>query len=389
MRASVGRRVLDKAAIRDRRFMREALALARDRLGLTTPNPTVGCVIVRGEKIVGRGVTGRGGRPHGETQALADAGALARGATAYVSFEPCAHFGKTPPCANALAAAGVKRVVIGCVDPDPRVRGRGIAILKRAKIGVAAGVLEDEARRLNEGFITRLTHGRPMGILKLAMSMDGRIAAAAGDSRWISSPASREMVHRWRRECDAVIVGAGTVIADNPRLTCRIAGGRDPVRVVIDARLRTAPTARVYRERSSASAILVTTPGNLARARRRYARPGVEVIAATARDGKIELNRLMREFGRRGWCRVLIEGGANLAGSALSAGIVDRVAFFIAPKIIGAGLPAIAAMKSPRVRDAVQLADLAARPVGDDWLLEGRVSARKRPARVGRAGRTG
>ena len=226
--------------------MRKALALARGRLGLTTPNPTVGCVIVRGGKVVGRGVTGRGGRPHGETQALADAGALARGATAYVSFEPCAHFGKTPPCADALAAAGVKRVVIGCVDPDPRVRGRGIAILRRAKIEVAAGVLEDEAQRLNEGFITRITRGRPMGLLKLAISMDGRIAAASGDSRWISSPPSREMVHRWRRECDAVMVGAGTVIADNPRLTCRIAGGRDPVRVVIDARLRTAPAARVY-----------------------------------------------------------------------------------------------------------------------------------------------
>jgi diaminohydroxyphosphoribosylaminopyrimidine deaminase / 5-amino-6-(5-phosphoribosylamino)uracil reductase len=389
MRASVRRPVLDKAAIRDQRFMRQALALARDRLGLTTPNPTVGCVIVRGDKVVGRGVTGRGGRPHGETQALADAGALARGATVYVSLEPCAHFAKTPPCANALAAAGVKRVVIGCVDPDPRVRGRGIAILKRAKIDVAAPVLQAEAQGLNEGFITRLTRGRPMGILKLAMSMDGRIAAPGGDSRWISSPASREMVHRWRRECDAVMVGAGTVIADNPRLTCRIAGGRDPVRVVIDARLRTAPAARVYRERSSASAILVTTPKNLARARRRYERPGVEVIAGAARDGRIELGRLMREFGRRGWCRVLIEGGANLAGSALSAGIVDRVAFFVAPKILGEGLPAIDGMKSRRVRDALQLADLSARPVGGDWLLEGRVSAGNARRRVGPAGRTG
>jgi len=357
--------------------MREALALARERLGLTTPNPAVGCVIVRDGKVVGSGVTGVGGRPHAETQALADAGALVRGATAYVSFEPCAHFGKTPPCANALVEAGVKRTVIGCVDPDPRVRGRGIAILKRAKIEVVAGVLEDEARRLNEGFITRLARGRPLGVLKLAMTMDGRIVAASGDSRWISSPASRQLVHRWRRECDAVMVGAGTVIADNPRLTCRIAGGRDPVRVVVDARLRTAPLARVYRGRSSAPAILVTTPGNLARARRRYERPGVEVIAAAARGGEIELAALMREFGRRGWCRVLIEGGAHLAGSALSAGIVDRVAFFVAPKILGAGLSAIDGMKPRRVRDAIQIADLSVRQTGDDWLLEGRVSARK------------
>jgi len=357
--------------------MRQALALAHEQLGLTTPNPSVGCVIVRGEKIVGRGVTGVGGRPHAETQALADAGAHARGATAYVSFEPCAHFGETPPCADALVAAGVKRVVIACVDPDPRVSGRGIAILKDAKITVATGVLEDEALRLNEGFITRLRLGRPLGILKLAMTMDGRIAAASGDSRWISSRESRELVHRWRRECDAVMVGAGTVVADDPRLTCRIAGGRDPVRVVVDAHLRTSPTARVYRQRSKASTMIVTTTQNLARAKEKYERRGVEVIAVAAHNGIIELDRLMLEFGHRGWCRVLIEGGANLAGSALGVGIVDRVAFFVAPKIIGAGLSAIEGMKSREMPDALALADLSARRIGDDWLLEGRLIARK------------
>ena len=357
--------------------MREALALARERLGFTTPNPSVGCVIVRGDKVVGRGVTGLGGRPHGEAVALAEAGGRARGATAYVSFEPCAHIGQTPPCAEALVAAGVRRVVIGCVDPDPRVRGRGIAILKRAKIEVTAGVLEAEAMRLNEGFITRVMYGRPLGILKLAESVDGRIAAGGGDSRWISSRDSRELVHRWRRECDAIMVGAGTVIADDPRLTCRAAGGRDPVRVVIDGNLRTSPTARVYRQRSSAVTILVTTPANLARARARFERRGVEVIAVATQDGVIELERLMLEFGHRGWCRVLIEGGAILAGSALSAGIVDRVAFFVAPKIIGAGRSAIDGMKSRSVRDAIALTELSARPIGADWLLEGRVNARK------------
>ncbi len=364
--------------------MRQALALAQDRLGLTTPNPSVGCVIVRGEKVVGRGVTGIGGRPHGETVALADAGKLARGATAYVSFEPCAHFGQTPPCADALVAAGVKRVVIGCVDPDPRVRGRGIAILKRAGISVTTGVLEAEALRLNEGFITRLTLGRPLGILKLAMSMDGRIAAASGDSQWISSAPSRELVHRWRRECDAVMVGAGTVIADNPRLTCRIPGGRDPVRIVVDARLRTSPTARIYRQRSKAPTILVTMPANLALAREKYERRGVEVISVATHAEEIELDRLMLEFGHRGWCRVLIEGGANLAGSALSAGIVDRVAFFVAPKILGAGLSAIEGLKTRQVRDGIQLEDLSASKVGEDWLLEARILHSGSPSRGGR-----
>ena len=358
----------------DQRFMREALALAEKRLGLTTPNPSVGCVIVRGGKVVATGVTAPGGRPHGETQALAKAGAKARGATAYVSFEPCAHIGQTPPCAKALVEAGIKRVVVGCLDPDPRVKGRGIEILKRAGLEVTTGVLEEEAKRLNEGFITRIKLGRPRGILKLAMSLDGRIAPAKPDSRsrWISSPASRELVHRWRRECDAVMVGAGTVIADNPQLTCRIADGRDPVRVVIDAKLRTAPTSKVYRERSKAPAIIVTTQANLARAQRKYERPGVEAIAVNARDGQLALDDLMREFGRRGWNNVLIEGGANLAGSALAANIVDRVAFFVAPKILGAGLPAIDATHAP------QLTDFTARQVGDDWLLEARPAQAKR-----------
>ncbi len=361
----------------DDRFMGEALSLAERRLGLTTPNPSVGCVIVRGGKVVARGVTAPGGRPHGETQALAVAGRKARGATAYVSFEPCAHVGQTPPCANALVEAGLKRVVVACLDPDPRVKRRGIAILKRAGIEVITGVLEEAAKQLNDGFITRVTRGRPAGILKLAMSLDGRIAAANGDSKWISSPPSRELVHRWRRECDAVMVGAGTVIADNPRLTCRIVGGRDPVRVIIDARLRSAPTARVYRERSTAGAIIVTTNANLARARRKYARHGVEVISVNARAGELALDELMREFGRRGWCNVLIEGGAKLAGSALSAGVVDRVAFFVAPKILGAGLPAIEAMNARHVRDAAGLIDFTARRVGDDWLLEGRLARAK------------
>lgn len=352
--------------------MGEAIALGRAMLGLTTPNPAVGCVIVRAGRIVGRGATGRGGRPHAETIALARAGRRARGATAYVSFEPCAHRGQTPSCARALVAAGVRRVVVGCLDPYPPVRGRGVRIMRAAGVRVTTGVLEDECRRVNEGFISRVTRRRPFGILKLAATLDGRIASASGDSRWISSEPSRALVHRWRRECDAVIVGAGTVIADNPRLTCRIANGRDPIRVVLDAQLRTPPRSRVFRQRSSAPSILVTRRANLVRARARYATRRVEVIACAERRGELDLGELAREFGRRGWSKVLIEGGARTAASALRFGIVDRVAIFLAPLILGSGLPAVEGLGTARIRDAIVLDSPAARPVGRDWLFEGR-----------------
>ncbi len=356
----------------DRRFMSEAIRLGRAMLGLTTPNPAVGCVIVRDNQIIGKGATGRGGRPHAETAALARAGRRARGATAYVSLEPCAHQGLTPSCARLLAAAGIKRVVIGCLDPYPPVRGRGVRILRSAGVAVTTGVLEDECRRANEGFMTRVTRGRPFALLKLAATLDGRIAAPGGDSRWISSEASRALVHRWRREADAVIVGAGTVMTDNPRLTCRIPGGRDPVRVILDARLATSPRSRVFRERSTAPAILVTNPSNLAHARDRYETPRVEVIGCPERGGELDLGWLMREFGRRGWCRVLIEGGAHTAASAIRSRIVDQIAIFVAPLILGAGLPVIEGLKPTKMRDAIALDSLTVTPVGGDLLIEGR-----------------
>ncbi|MGH7812954.1 MAG: bifunctional diaminohydroxyphosphoribosylaminopyrimidine deaminase/5-amino-6-(5-phosphoribosylamino)uracil reductase RibD, partial [Candidatus Binataceae bacterium] len=288
-----------------------------------------------------------------------------------------AHSGRTPPCAKSLAEAGIARVVIACVDPYPPVRGRGIAILRRAGVSVTVGVMEKDARALNAGFITRVTRGRPLVVLKLAMSLDGKIAASSGDSKWISSAKSRDLVHRWRSECDAVMVGAGTVIADNPRLTSRVAGGRDPIRVVVDGRLRTPADARVYRIESKAGAILVTTRANLSRARRKYARSGVEVLGMPAHRGEIDLMALMREFGRRGWRQVMLEGGAHLAGSALAAGIVDRIALFVAPRIIGDGIPAISGLDFRRVRDSIQAADLTARQVDSDWLFEGRIAKRR------------
>ncbi len=358
---------------RDSRLMEETLALAESALGFTSPNPAVGCVIVAGGKIVGRGATATGGRPHAEAVALAKAGARARGATAYVSLEPCAHFGNTPPCANALVDAGIKRVVIGCGDPFPQVRGEGIAILRKAGVAVTLGVLEEECRRLNEGFFTRVEKERPMVTLKLAMTLDGRIAAASGDSQWISGEESRALVHRWRRYNDAVMVGAGTVIADNPRLTCRDEGGRDPYRVVLDAKLRCDPRARVFTQRSIASTILVTTAAKYRLAHQRYGSEKTEVLAVKTSGHEIALTPLLMEFGQRGWNRVMIEGGAHLAASALRQKVVDRVAFFVAPKILGGGLSAIEGLGFLKMKDSIGLDDLEVWQIGHDLLLEARI----------------
>ncbi len=355
----------------DLRFMRQALTEAAKVVGRTSPNPAVGCVIVKQGRVVGHAATASGGRPHAEPQAIRQAGRRAAGATAYVTFEPCSHFGQTPPCADALIAAGIKRAVIGCLDPYPPVRGRGAAKLRRAGIAVEVGLLEEECRRLNEGFITRVTKRRPFVLLKMALSLDGRIAAPQPNSGWISSEQSRELSHLWRNEYDAVMVGAGTVVIDNPRLTCRLKGGRDPARIVVDAALRTAPQAHVYRLRSSAPTVLVTVAENLKRAQARYAGRQVEVMAVRATAGGVDVGVLLRELAARGWSKVLLEGGAHLAAAMLTAGMVDRVAFFIAPRIFGAGIPAIEGLALKRVRDAIEVANLSAQRVGSDWLLEG------------------
>lgn len=354
-----------RAAGPDDHFMGRALALAAGVLGRTSPNPAVGCVIVNQGRVVGQGATAAGGRPHAETLALSEAGRRAAGAVAYVTLEPCAHMGQTPPCAQALIDAGLRRVVVGCLDPYPPVRGRGLARLRRAGVEVVLGIRADECRRLNEGFICRVSKGRPFVVLKLALSLDGRIAIPG--RRWLSSPPALALVHRWRNECDVVMVGAGTVIADNPRLTCRMEGGRDPVRVVVDARLRIPATARLFHQRSAAPTIIATVSARAAHARRRY---GGEVLTVPAAvDGRVDLRLLMKELAARGWSKVLLEGGAHLAAAALAAGIVDRVAFFLTPRIAGAGLPAVSEIEG--FRDGVVLRAVSARPVGQDWLLEG------------------
>lgn len=334
--------------------MAAALRLARRGLGNVWPNPAVGCVLVRDGAVVGRGWTQPGGRPHAETEALRRAGEAARGATAYVTLEPCSHHGKTPPCADALIAAGIRRCVVAVGDTDPRVSGQGIARLRAAGITVDTGLLEAEAQRLNAGFFSRIERGRPLVTLKLASTLDGRIALATGESKWITGPEARALVHRLRAENDAVLTGAGTVAADDPELTCRLPGGtpRPGVRVVMSTNGLDADCklARV----DEAPTWVIGGP----------APEGVERIACIGRPGPAEALAALAE---RGITRVMIEAGGTLAGAFLRAGLIDRLVWFRAPKVIGGdGMPAIAALGLDRLAFSPEFVRVAVRPVGGD-----------------------
>ena len=371
----------------DADHMRAALALARRGLGRVWPNPAVGCVLVRPGAsggaadggVVGRGWTQPGGRPHAETEALARAGDAARGATAYVSLEPCAHHGQTPPCADALAAAGIGRAVVAIEDRDPRVSGAGIARLRQAGIAVATGVGADEAAELNAGFFTRIDEGRPLVTLKLATTLDGRIATHTGESRWITGAAARQRGHLLRATHDAVLIGTGTALADDPLLTCRLPGmaGRSPVRVVLDSRMRLPLTAQLVASASAAPTWLVTLAGGDAARRRAYAAAGVEVIEiAAAADGNLAMADVMGRLGERGLTRVLAEGGSHAAAALLQARLVDRIAWFRAPSVIGGdGLAAAQAFGVDDLAGAPRFVPAGLMRVGDDVLETFRRSA--------------
>ena len=346
--------------------MTAALNLARRGLGTVWPNPSVGCVLVNRGRVVGRGWTQPGGRPHGETEALRRAGSNAKGAIAYVSFEPCAHHGETAPCADALIEAGVSRVVVALVDPDPRVQGRGMDRLRDAGIEVIEGVCRDAARALNAGFLKRIEDGRPLFTLKTATSLDGRIATGSGMSQWITGEAARRRGHGLRADHDAIMVGIGTALADDPTLDCRLPGlaHRSPVPIVVDSRLRLPAESRLARK----PAWILTLAGDHEGRREALASHGVEIIDVAAKgDGMVDLCAAAQALGDRGLTRVLVEGGARLNANLLREGMVDRLVWFRNPRLIGGdGLPMAAGFGIETLDDAHPFRRLSVEEVGDD-----------------------
>jgi diaminohydroxyphosphoribosylaminopyrimidine deaminase / 5-amino-6-(5-phosphoribosylamino)uracil reductase len=353
--------------------MRAALALARRGVGNTWPNPSVGCVVVKDGRVVGRAVTAAGGRPHAEPAALDLAGAAARGATVYVTLEPCCHWGRTPPCTDALIAAGVARVVIATRDPDPRVDGAGISRLRAAGIAVEEGVLQVEADEVAAGFRTRVREGRPLVTLKLASTLDGRIATRAGESRWITGEPARRAAHALRGRHDAVMVGVGTVMADDPELTCRIPGFRpNPVvRIVADSHLRTPLSATLAVTAAHTPTWMRIRNGTDPERRRAFADIGATLIEVAGAEVGIDPKKALAALGDKGLTHLLVEGGAQLAASLLRSDLVDRIAWFHAPAIMGADAwPAVQAFGIERLDAMPRFARTAETPLGDDMLIE-------------------
>ena len=357
----------------DEQMMARAISLARNGLGRTSPNPLVGAVIVRDGRIVAEGWHRKAGTPHAEIHALNMAGELARGATVYVSLEPCAHYGRTGPCARALVEAGVSRVVVAMTDPNPKVAGKGIAILQEAGIEVTTGVLEQEARQLNEVFLKWMTTGLPFVALKTAMTLDGKIATAAGQSQWITNEASRYETHRLRDIYDGILVGINTALADNPSLTTRLKEyqGRNPVRIVVDSRARLPLTAKLVTDGAARTIVAVTeqAPAERVEALRSA---GVEIIVAGS-SNHVDMQSLMEQLGAMKISSVLVEGGGSVNFSLLQAGLVDRVYAFIAPKLVG-GRDALTPVEGEGFQEldrAVELENIQLRQLGSDVLLTG------------------
>jgi diaminohydroxyphosphoribosylaminopyrimidine deaminase/5-amino-6-(5-phosphoribosylamino)uracil reductase len=359
----------------DEHYMRVAIAQARKALGRVSPNPMVGAVVVKRRAIVGMGYHHQAGGPHAEINALARAGKKSHGADLYVNLEPCGHYGRTPPCVDAVIKSGVTRVVIGMLDPNPLVSGKGIKKLKEAGVATTVGILKEECRKLNEVYLKYITRKVPFVMLKVGASLDGKIATRSGDSRGITGEKSLRLVHQLRNQVDAIMVGIGTVKADDPLLTTRLPGkaGRDPIRVIVDSTLRISPEARVFNRHSETGVIIATTRRASQGKKKLLEEKGARVITVDAINGRVNLKKLMRALGEREISSLLIEGGTEVITSALRDNIVDKIFFLFAPKLLGGrtawGITAGEGVYY--VRHALRVHDLKVKRSGEDILVEG------------------
>jgi len=361
-------------------WMKRALLLARKGKGRTSPNPLVGAVLVKRGKVVGEGYHAKAGEAHAEIVALQKAGKKARGSTLYVNLEPCTHYGKTPPCAPAVIHAGVRRVVVGMVDPNPLVKGKGISTLKKAGVDVHCGTLEKECKTLNEAFCKYILRKEPFVILKAAATLDGRTATRNGESKWISNEASRRLVHRLRSEVDAVVVGVGTVLKDDPLLTARIRGGRDPVRIILDSHLRIPEDARVI-GLSSSRTLIATTPLAPKKKVERLEKTGARVLFIESRKGRVDLRAFLSRMGEMGMMSLLVEGGSRVNGAFLDEGLVDKLLLFLSPRVMGdpLALGIFQGRGVDRLDDSASVKDVRVRRIGEDILVEGYMEGRVEP----------
>ncbi len=351
----------------DEHFMKLCLRLAAKGKGFVSPNPLVGAIVVKNGKIIGKGYHPSFGAPHAEVFALQEAGEESNGATLYVNLEPCVHYGKTPPCTKAIIKAGIKRVVVGMKDPNPLVNGKGIEELREAGIEVKTGVLKEEAERLNEAYVKFISKGIPFVALKMAQSLDGKIATKTGESKWITGGKAREFVHRLRGEYDAVLVGAGTILSDDPSLRA-YGKGRDPVRIVLDGKGVVSPSAKVFQ--AGVRRFVFTTSSAPLSWVEGLREKGVEVIISEG--GRVEIEEMLREIGQQGIASLLVEGGGETAACFLEAGAVDKILFFIAPIIIGGreAKTSVEGRGCQNLKDAIKFNQLKVRKIGEDLLVE-------------------
>ncbi len=358
----------------DIRFMRRAMELADRGLGAVNPNPLVGCVIVRNGRIIGAGWHERWGGLHAERNALNRCSEPAAGATMYVTLEPCCHHGKTPPCTDAVIAAGIKRVVVGLTDPNPLVSGRGIARLREAGIEVESGVLEEELRHQNRAFLKYITRREPWVVMKSAMTLDGKICTSTGDSRWVTGEEARHRVHTMRRNLMAILVGIGTVEADDPMLNCRLEGSpRQPLRLVADTTARISPKSQLVRTARQLRTVVLHTAQAPEERLQALTREGVECWCCAEKEGHLDLKDAMARLGNEGVDSLLVEGGGMLNDSLLREGLIDEVALFVAPKLIGGqrAKSPVEGVGFERMSQAVELDEITTERIGNDLLING------------------